>query len=148
MTRPEYTTSFRVDKSPEEVFAAITNVRGWWSEEIDGRTDELGAEFKFHYRDLHKSTQKITEFVPSKKVVWHVVESHIGFVEDKTEWKGTDIVFELAKKNGKTELRFTHVGLVPAIECYADCSGAWGFHVNDSLRSLITTGRGQPNRKE
>ncbi len=148
MTKPDYTTSFTVDKSPEDVFAAITNVRGWWSEEIDGRTDKLGAEFKFHYQDLHKSTQKITELVPSKKVVWHVTESHIGFVEDKTEWKGTDIVFELATKNGTTELRFTHVGLVPAIECYDDCSGAWGFYVNDSLRSLITTGRGQPNRKE
>ena len=148
MTRPDYTTSFTVDKSPEEVFAAITNVRGWWSEEIDGRTDKIGAEFKFHYRDLHKSTQRIAEFVPSKKVVWHVTESHIGFVEDKTEWQGTDIVFEVAKKNGKTELRFTHVGLVPAIECYDECSGAWGFYVNESLRSLITTGRGQPNRKE
>jgi len=148
MTKPDYTTSFTVEQSPEEAFAAITNPRAWWSEEIDGRTDQLGAEFVFHYQNLHKSTQKITEFVPSKKVVWHVTESHIGFVEDKTEWKGTDIVFEVAKKNGKTELRFTHVGLVPAIECYDDCSGAWGFYVNDSLRSLITTGKGQPNQRE
>ena len=148
MTKPDYTTSFTVEQSPEEAFAAITNPRAWWSEEIDGRTDQLGAEFVFHYQSLHKSTQKITEFVPSKKVVWHVTESHIGFVEDKTEWKGTDIVFEVAKKNGKTELRFTHVGLVPAIECYDDCSGAWGFYVNDSLRSLITTGKGQPNQRE
>ncbi len=148
MTKLDYTTSFTVEQSPEEAFAAITNPRAWWSEEIDGRTDHLGAEFVFHYQNLHKSTQKITEFVPSKKVVWDVTESHIGFVEDKTEWQGTDIVFEVAKKNGKTELRFTHVGLVPAIECYDDCSGAWGFYVNDSLRSLITTGKGQPNQRE
>ena len=57
--------------------------------------------------------------------------------------KGTDI-----EKGDKTEFRFTHVGLVPAIECYGDCSGAWGFYINDSLRSLITTGKGQPNPKE
>ena len=76
------------------------------------------------------------------------MDSHINFVKDKTEWKGTDIVFEITKKDDKTELRFTHVGLVPAIECYGDCSGAWGFYINDSLRSLITTGEGQPNRKE
>jgi hypothetical protein len=148
MTDQNFTTTFSVDQSPEEVFDAINNVRGWWSEEIDGSTDKLGAEFKFHYKDLHRSTQKITEFVPGKKVVWHVLDSRINFVKDKTEWKGTDIVFEIAKKHDKTELRFTHVGLVPAIECYGDCSGAWGFYINDSLRSLITTGKGQPNQQE
>jgi hypothetical protein len=148
MKNQNFTTTFSVDHSPEEVFEAINDVRGWWSEEIDGRTDRLGAEFEFHYKDLHRSTQKITEWVPGKKVVWHVVASHIGFVDDKTEWNGTDIVFEIAKRGARTELRFTHVGLVPAVACYGDCTGAWGFYVNDSLRGLITAGKGQPNRKE
>jgi hypothetical protein len=57
-------------------------------------------------------------------------------------------VFEITRKGNKTELRFTHVGLVPAIECYHGCSGAWGFYINDSLRGLITTGEGQLNQKE
>jgi hypothetical protein len=148
MNAQNYTTSFAVDQSSEEIFDAINNVRGWWSEVIDGSTDKLGAEFKFHYKDVHRSTQKITELVPGEKVVWHVLDSHINFVKDKTEWKGTNIVFEITKKGGKTELRFTHVGLIPAIECYGDCSGAWGFYINDSLRSLITTGKGHPNQKE
>jgi hypothetical protein len=69
-------------------------------------------------------------------------------VKDKTEWDSTDIVFEITPKDGKTELRFTHVGLVPAIECYDGCSGAWCFYINESLRDLITTGKGQPNKKE
>lgn len=148
MSDKNFTIGFSVDQSPEEVFAAINNVRGWWSEEIDGSTDKLGAEFKYHYQDLHFSTQKITELVPGKKVVWHVLDSRIDFVKDKGEWNGTDIVFEITRKNGKTQLRFTHVGLVPAFECYGDCSEGWGFFINDSLRGLITTGKGQPNQKE
>jgi hypothetical protein len=44
-------------------------------------------------------------------------------------------------------VRFTHAGLVPAFECYGGCSGAWGFYINDSLRSLIATGKGEPNAK-
>ncbi len=143
-----YTTSFTVDQSPEEVFAAINNVRAWWSGEIDGRTDTLGAEFKYRYKDVHDTTQRITEWVPGKRIVWHVVDSHINFVKDTTEWNGTDIVFEIERKQDKTELRFTHVGLVPAFECYGGCSSAWGFYINDSLRSLITTGKGQPNKAE
>ena len=36
MMGESYATSFRVDQSPAEVFKAVTNVRGWWSEEIEG----------------------------------------------------------------------------------------------------------------
>ena len=143
-----YTTAFTVDQSPEEVFDAINNVRAWWSGDIEGSTDRLGAEFKYRYEDVHDTTQRITEWVPGKKVVWHVVDSHLNFVKNRTEWNGTDIVFEIERKHDKTELRFTHVGLVPAIQCYGDCSGAWGFYINDSLHSLITTGQGRPNPKE
>jgi len=137
-----------VDKSPAEVFAAINNVRSWWSGGIDGRTDKLGAEFTYRYQDLHRSKQKITEWVPGKKVVWHVSNADINFVKDKKEWNGTDIVFDIARKGDKTELRFTHVGLAPSIECYGRCSGAWGYYINESLRSLIMTGKGDPNEKE
>ena len=148
MKTKDFTESILVDQSPEEVFAAVNNVRGWWSEEIEGDTDRLGAEFRFHYQNLHRSVHKITEFVPAKKVVWHTTDSYLDFVEDKNEWRNTDIVFEITWKGDKTELRFTHVGLVPAIQCYGDCSGAWGYYINDSLRSLITTGKGQPEAKE
>ena len=144
MTTKNYTMSFSVDQSANDVFAAIKNVRGWWSPQIDGATDALSAEFTFQHKGIHRSTQKITAFVPGKKVVWHVTDSHIAFVQDKAEWKGTDVVFEITEEGGKTELLFTHIGLVPTIECYGDCSGAWAYLINDSLRSLITTGRGKP----
>jgi uncharacterized protein YndB with AHSA1/START domain len=146
MSAKDFTLSFTVDATPEAVFAAINDVRGWWSEDIEGATDALGAEFVFRYRDAHRSTHKITELSPGRKVVWHIVSADINFVKDKTEWNGTDVVFEVTKKADQTELRFTHVGLVPRIECYGDCSGAWSFHL-DSLRRLITTGKGEPNRR-
>jgi uncharacterized protein YndB with AHSA1/START domain len=148
MSDKNFTVSILVDQSPEEVFAAVNNVRGWWSEEIEGDTDKLGAEFTFHYQELHRSTHKITEFVPARKVVWHTTDSHMNFVKDKNEWMDTDIVFEITRKGDKTELRFTHVGLVPTIQCYGDCSGAWGYYINESLQNLISTGRGQPEPKE
>ncbi len=147
-TDESFTTTILVNQTPKAVFDAINNVRAWWSGEIDGSTDKLGAEFKYRYKDLHRSTQKITELVPGKKVVWHVTDSRLNFVTDKTEWNGTDIVFGINKKGDKTELRFTHVGLVPGLECYEACRDGWSFYINESLRDLIKTGEGRPNRKE
>ena len=148
MKTNNFTTTILVDRTPQEAFDAINDVRGWWSGEIEGSTDVLGAEWTYSYKTLHRTTQKLTELVPGKKVVWHVTGSHIDFVRDKSEWDGTDIVFEIARKGHQTEIRFTHVGLVPTIECYDGCSGAWGFYVNESLRGFIATGKGQPNPDE
>lgn len=140
-----YTATITVEQTPAEVFAAISNVRGWWSQAIEGDTDKLGALFFYHYQDIHRCTCKISEFVPDKKIVWHVLQNYFSFVEDKTEWTGTEIVFEIAPKSGKTDLYFTHVGLVSRFECFPVCSDGWGTYIKGSLRSLIMTGTGQPN---
>ena len=145
MMKQGFTTSFSVDQTPQEAFAAINNVRGWWSGQIEGDTDKLGAEFTYRYKDVHLSKQKITQFIPGKKVVWRVLDSNLSFAKDKSEWNGTDIVFDISEKEGKTEVRFTHVGLVPEYECYGSCSNAWGMLVNGNLRKLITTGKSQPD---
>jgi hypothetical protein len=148
MANPNFATSLAVDQSPAEVFAAINNVRGWWSEEIDGSTDKLGAEFTYRYKDAHHCRMQITEFVPAQKVVWHVLDNYFSFTENKSEWKGTKVVFEISRQGDQTELCFTHHGLVPEYECFNVCSNAWGSYIRGSLRSLITTGKGQPNLKE
>jgi hypothetical protein len=146
MNDQNYTTTFTVDQSPAEVFAAINNVRAWWSEEIDGNTDKLGSVYYYHFQDIHRCTIKVAELVSNKKVVWHVLHNDFNFIQDKTEWNDTDIVFEIEKKGGQTELRFTHVGLAPVHECYKVCSDAWGTYINGSLRDLIATGKGHPNQ--
>jgi Activator of Hsp90 ATPase homolog 1-like protein len=137
-----------VDKAPDEVFAAINNVRGWWSEDIEGRTDKLGAEFTYRYRDLHHCKMQIVELAPNERVVWLVLDNGFSFTKDKTEWKGTKIIFEISRKGDKTEVCFTHLGLVPEYECYDVCSDGWSTYINGSLRALIATGRGHPNVRE
>lgn len=141
----DFTVAFTVPQSADEVFAAINNVRGWWSGDIDGPTDSLGAEFTYRYEDVHRSKQRITDFVPGQRVAWHVVEGYLEFVADKEEWTGTDITFDISQVTDGTELRFTHVGLVPQGECFESCSTAWTFYINSSLRDLITQGKGTPN---
>lgn len=145
MNTPDFTTAILVEQTPTQAFNAINNVRGWWSEEIEGGTNKLNDQFKYHYEDVHRCQIKLIEIVPNKKVVWLVMNNYFKFTKDKSEWTGTKIIFELTEKDGKTQVRFTHQGLVPEYECYDICKGAWTTYIQKSLFNLITTGKGQPN---
>lgn len=145
MNKPDFTTTLLVDQTPKQVFDAINNVRGWWSEEIEGSTDKLNAEFDYHFEDVHRCQIKIIEFIISEKVVWFVKSNYFKFTKDKTEWTGTRIIFEISTKDKKTQIRFTHQGLVPEYECFDICKNAWTHYIQESLKDLITTGKGQPN---
>jgi hypothetical protein len=143
-----FSTALLITQTPTEVFDAINNVRGWWSESIEGITDQLNAEFLQYYRDIHIAKMKIVEFIPDKKVIWLVLDSRFNFTKVKSEWKETKICFEISRKGNKTQLLFTHLGLVPQYECYDVCNDAWNDLINISLRGLITTGKGHANPKE
>lgn len=142
MATSNFTTTILVDNSKEEVFNAINDVRNWWQGEVEGRTDQLNAEFSYSVPGIHFSKQKIVEIIPNEKIEWLITDSKLSFVKDQTEWTGTKIVFEISDVNNKTQVRFSHLGLVPEFECYGDCSNAWGKLIQESLFSLITTGKG------
>lgn len=139
MNSSNYTTTFTVDQSPEDVFASINNVRGWWSGNpgVEGNTDKLGDEFTYRYEPHHVSKQRVIELIPGKKIAWRVLDGSINFVKDKTEWNDTTITFEISRNGNKTEIRFTHIGLNPDIECFDGCSDAWSSYIKGGLRTLI-----------
>jgi len=139
MNNQDFSLSFWVDQTPQQAYDAINNVRGWWSGEIEGSTEKLNDEFTYRYQHFHYSKQKLVEMIPGEKIVWLVTDSSLNFVKDKTEWTGTKISFDIGKKDGKTEVRFTHLGLIPKNDCYNACSNGWTGYINDSLRNLITT---------
>ena len=138
----DFTTTIVVDYSPKEVFNAINNVRGWWQGEITGESDKLNDTFEYRMKDFHFSKQQVVEFIPNEKIVWLVTDSSLNFTKNKNEWTNTKIIFEISEINNRTQLRFTHLGLVPAFECYGDCSNGWEQLIHESLFSLITTGKG------
>lgn len=148
MKSKDFSTTLSVNATPRKVFDAINNVRGWWSENIDGDTDKLNSEFRYHYEDVHRTKMKITEMIPNEKVVWHVLDNYFKFTKDETEWKDTNVIFELSEKGGKTTLKFTHQGLVPEYECFQICHDAWTHYIQDSLKDLIMTGKGKATPKD
>jgi hypothetical protein len=148
MKNKSYSNSFLTDKSPEEAFQAISNFRGWWSEEIEGNTDQLGETFFYHYKEVHLCKLKLTTATPNQKLVYDVTDNHFSFTSDPTEWKGTKLVFDISTENGKTKVTITHEGLTPEDECYEICHESWNNYFSNSLFNLLENGKGYPNPKE
>ena len=101
MKNQDFTAIFSVDQTPKQVFDAINNVRGGWSGEVEGDTDKLGAEFTYRHKDVHRTTQKITELVPGRKVVWHVTESDLSFVKRKTSGQARTLFLIFRPRMGR-----------------------------------------------
>jgi hypothetical protein len=140
MKKQDFTTTIVVNQTPKQVFNAIKNPQAWWSGEIEGSADKLNDEFTYRYKDFHLSKQKIVEMIPDQKIIWLVTESQINYAEDKREWTDTKISFEIFEQDNKTQLRFTHLGLVPEVECFDSCSSSWTQLIQQGLFNLITTG--------
>ena len=148
MATKNFTTSIKVDKDISHAFNSIKNFRAWWSEEIEGKTDQLNETFFYHYKNVHLCKIKLIEMVADKKLIYQVIENEFNFTTDKTEWINTKLIFDVSTDGAKTKIVFTHEGLVPAYECYNVCHDAWTSYIQGSLKSLITTGKGKPNGKE
>jgi uncharacterized protein Usg len=148
MNSKDFTSTILVDNSPETAFKAIMNFREWWSEEIEGPTNQLNETFFYHYKDVHLCKIKLIKIEPNRKLVYEVTDNQFSFTKDKTEWIGTKLIFDLLQEGQKTKVVFTHQGLVPDYECYDVCHDAWTSYIQGSLHSLITTGTGKPNPKE
>jgi len=148
MNDQSFTTTLSVGATPDQAFEAINDVRGWWSQDVDGRTDTVGAEFAYRGnldgRNVHRAQIRVTELVPGERVEWHVLDNWMAFIDDQSEWTDTRIVFEISPTAGGSEIRFSHLGLTTAYECYDACFSAWTFFLQDSLRALINAGHGDP----
>lgn len=144
MENQDYTVSLIVDANAEETFDGINRVSKWWNKNLEGSSEKQDDEFTVRFGDVHYSRQKLVEVVPGKKIVWLVTDSLLNFIEDKQEWTNTKICFELSEQDNKTQIQFTHTGLVPRVECYEACVKGWDHYIKGSLFKYLTEGKGNP----
>ena len=147
MKKEAYSITILADAPSHVAFDCINNVAAWWTSDLQGQSRNMNDTFTVYFGEVHVSAQTITELLPDKKIVWLVTESMINFVNDKKEWLNTYIVFDITPKGNQTEIRFTHIGLTPDLECFSACSNAWADYIIESLLPLINTGVGKPNGK-
>lgn len=142
------TLTISADKDINSCFNQIINFRGWWSEEIEGSTDQLNETFYYHHKDVHMCRIRLIELNAPTQIKYKVVDNQFSFTKDKKEWTGTYLKFDLKNEEGRTNITFTHEGLTPEDECYNICSESWTFYIQTSLKEYLETGKGRPNPKE
>lgn len=151
MASGDFTLDSTFDASAGCVYDAIATrdgIRGWWTRHTTF-DDQVGsvAEMRFPEAGFH-ARFRVTALQPSSRIAWECIDSEhpaeSGF-SDLKEWDGTSVIFEIEPLGEKrSRLRFTHVGLVPRLECNDQCRSVWGFYINTSLRALVETGEGEP----
>ena len=57
-----------MQRSPADVFAAVVDVRGWWSQDIQGDTATAGGEFTYRYTDVQYCRVQVAEAGPGERV--------------------------------------------------------------------------------
>ncbi|GAC1307560.1 MAG: hypothetical protein NVSMB24_19650 [Mucilaginibacter sp.] len=137
MAKKDFTATIKVEKSSQDVFNHVNDVSNWWSKDFEGQSARFNDEFIINHPGNHYSKQRLIEVIPGKKVVWLVTESHLNWIENKDEWTNTKMVFEISPKGDKTELKFTHDGLVPEKECYSRCIEGWDLVIKEKLYHFI-----------
>jgi len=147
MKTSDFTATLLVDPTPEEAFKSINSVSKWWSEDFEGSTAGLNDIFTVRFGEVF-ITSKVVELVPGRKIVWQVLDCNKPWLKNTKEWNDTKMSWEISVKENKTQIRFTHIGLVSEVECFEVCSKAWSQYLQHSLLGLITTGEGQPTPKE
>lgn len=143
METQDYRSSITANIPPRKAFESIGHVSEWWAKNFEGKAQEPGDVFTVRFGETFV-TFRIAELVPDKKIVWEVIDCHLHWLSDKKEWKGTKMIWEVLVRKDGTQVNFTHVGLVPEIECYDDCSTGWNFYIKESLFKFITEGKGLP----
>lgn len=143
MEKKNYHRTITVNASAGEALKKINEVNGWWAKNFTGKAEKLNDKFSVHFGKTFVDF-KISEISPGKKVVWKVTDCNLDWINNKKEWNGTEVVFELSGKKDVTQIDFTHFGLVPGVECYNDCEAGWNGHITNSLAKFINEGKGSP----
>jgi hypothetical protein len=142
MKEQQYSASIEVSKNPADVFNCITNVSKWWSKDFEGNSSTLNDEFIINHPGTHYSKQKLVEVIPAKKMVWLVTASKLDWLDNnKEEWTGTKMIFEITFSGNNTVINFTHEGLIPGMECYSRVVQGWDMVVKDWLFNFISHGK-------
>ncbi|HXZ04009.1 MAG TPA: SRPBCC domain-containing protein [Ktedonobacteraceae bacterium] len=144
MKQQDYHGSITASVTPQAAFEKISRVSQWWAKDFEGKSDEPNDVFTVRFKNGDWYTIKIAKLIPGKKILWDVIDAEQTWHEDRKEWAGTNIVFEISPLKNGSKVTLTHSGLTPEAECYDKCKMGWDYLMQKSLSKFLTEGIGLP----
>ena len=144
MQQQDYHGSIAADITPKEAFDKISCVNEWWSTNFEGESSKLGDVFTVRFKSGDWYTIKISEMISGKNIVWDVIAADQTWHEDRDEWTGTKIVWDISPEKDGSIVTMTHQGLVPEFECYEKCKMGWDYLTQKSLLKFLNGDKGLP----
>jgi len=122
-----------INASPQRVFEALSTIDGlrrWWTTETAGDANK-GSVIDFGFCEM-----KVLDSTAGKLVRWRCIRGPEG-------WTGTEVSFNLIRKDQQTFVLFKHAKWKRPIEFMHHCSTKWAVFLL-SLRDWVERGEGRP----
>ncbi|MDM1553282.1 SRPBCC domain-containing protein [Chryseobacterium indologenes] len=145
-----YTNTIEVKTTENKAYDALAyKINLWWTEMFEGASAQIGDVFTIRFGESIHKTMRVEEAIPDTKIIWYVEDSLIALPElkNQTEWIGTTIIWEIQQTEESSQIKVTHLGLNPDVECYDICSNGWVQFLG-SLKLFLETGTGTPYKEK
>jgi len=136
-----YEHTITVTLAPDRVFDALTKeMSNWWTE-MTSVVREVGDKTTAKFEDGTTWSFEVVKLEKNKLIELRCYEAnHIHPVttpEMRTEWENTTLRFDIASRDGDTDIHFTHIGLTPEVKCYDICHSGWDHFFGSAFYAYL-----------
>ena len=122
-----------IRSTADKVYKALSTIDGlshWWVTETVGDAKK-GGIISFGFADM-----EVVDSKPNKLVKWKCVRG-------PKQWVGTELTFQLKRKEGQTFVLFSHANWKEPVEFMYHCSTKWATFLL-SLKNWVEREEGRP----
>lgn len=139
----DYSATIKTTAPPDRAAQAITDdLEQWWSTRIERHPDGFTTRFNNSH-----ATFRYAPGETSLTFSWTCTDAHmiIEDVDDRAEWVGTRLTWQIVPTRTGSTIRLTHRGLTPDLPCFDVCTRGWQHFFEVSLRDHLNGAAGAPN---
>lgn len=139
-----YEEIINVPAPQRDCFQAVaTQMDKWWTHTTDGGLEKVGDKVTAKFPpDYGFWTFEAIVFERLNRIEMICVDAHHkvdGQPEEiDQEWLGTKIIWNFRSVGDTTEIKMTHEGLTPKLNCWGICLDGWKHFFKRSLKAYLS----------